>query len=65
MSKIAKSNSAVTLQPCPWGHTTADKREFKGFHKFRLVGTSFIRGTLDEITATVLSCKMRILRLKI
>jgi hypothetical protein len=59
MSKIAKSNSAVTLQPCPSGHITADKREIKDFHKSRLVGTSFVRGTLDEIAAVVLSCMVR------
>ncbi|GAG74470.1 unnamed protein product [marine sediment metagenome] len=29
-------NSAVTLQPCPSGHITADKREIRNFPKLPL-----------------------------
>ena len=44
----AKPNSAVTLQPCPLGHITADKREIKDFPKLPSA-TSFIRKTLYAI----------------
>jgi hypothetical protein len=47
MSKIAKPNSAVILQPSPSDHITVDKREIKGSPKLPSA-TSFIRKTLYE-----------------
>jgi hypothetical protein len=45
------NDSAVTSQPYPSGHITADKRKIKDFPKLPSV-ISFIRETLGDIATT-------------